>query len=124
MVADTETSHTFTNIGTAFVDVYSALFEPDNNVIDFEGATQFRILYEWDYIGVGTQTVRWVNKNNTAEVLWTSAGFTADQDPGDSGWQALPAAFTGSIVKTIKMQGNSTTAADDPVAHGFRIFLK
>jgi uncharacterized membrane protein len=117
-------AHTFTNIGTSYVDVYSALFEPDNNVIDFTNATQFRILYEWDYVGVGTQTVRWVNKANVAEVLWTSAGFTADQDPGDSGWQNLPAAFSGAVVKTIKMQAVSTTAADDPVAHGFRIFLK
>jgi hypothetical protein len=31
---------------------------------------------------------------------------------------------SGAVVKTIKMQANSTTAADDPVAHGFRIFLK
>jgi hypothetical protein len=107
-----------------WTDVYGAVGEPDNNLIDFENASQFRIVYTWDYVGSGTQTLRFVNKANNAEVLYTSAGFTADQDPGDTGWVNLPAAFSGAVVKTIEWQAESTTALDDPVAKGFKIFLK
>ena len=124
MVACAALSKTMTNIGTAYKDIYVSLTDlgNDKHVIDFEGATSVRIIFFWDYVGVGTQQVRWVNQADNANVLFESATFTADQDPGDSGWVALPAWATG--VKTIEWQGKSTTAADDPVAKGFRIFLK
>ena len=126
LVAYAALSKTMTNIGTAYVDIYAALTDLGNDahLIDFEGATDFRIVYFWDYVGTGTQQVRWVNKADNAEVLWEAAGFTADQNPGDSGWLALPAAFSGAVAKTIEQQGKSTTAADDPQPKGFRIFLR
>lgn len=107
-----------------YVDVYNAAFEPDNTVIDFGGATQFRIIFEFDRVGTGTQQVRWVDKADNTNVLWEPAGFTVDQDGTDSGWLDLPAAFSGSVTKTIEMQARSTVGSDDPVLYGFRIYLK
>ena len=124
LVAYAALSKTMTNIGTAYKDIYVGLTDlgNDKQPIDFGGATSFRIVHFWDYIGAGAQQVRWVDQANNANVLWESATFTADQDPGNSGWLALPAWATGD--KTIEWQGKSNTAADDPVAKGFRIFLK
>ena len=125
LVAYAALSKAMTNIGTTYKDIYVSLTDLGNDyhLIDFTGATSFRIVYFWDYVGTGTQQVRWVDRANNANVLWETAGFTADQTPGDSGWLALPAPFTtGDFV--IEWQGKSTTAADDPVAKGFRIFLK
>jgi len=129
LVANVYLQKTLTNmLGAAantWFDVYGAAFEPDNNVIDFDGATQFRIVWEYNYTAsTGTHTVRWVNQANNAEVLYTSSTFTAVQDGTDTGWQALPAAFTGSVVKTIEWQARGTNTTDDPQARGFRIFLK
>jgi hypothetical protein len=126
LVASIDRQKTLTNMNGAaantYGDIYNAAFEPDNNLIDFTNATQFRIVYEFDRVGGGTINVRWADKYDNTNVLWESAGFTADQDPGDSGWQNLPAAFSGE--KTIEWQAKSTTAADDPVARAFRIYLK
>ena len=124
MVAYAALSKIMTNIGTAYKDIYVALTDLglDKHLIDFGGAASFRIIYTWDYIGTGAQQVRWVDQANNANVLWESPTFTADRDPGDSGWLALPAWATGE--KTVEWQGKSAQAADDPVAKGFRIYLK
>ena len=127
MVATTERQKTLTNMNGAgastYGDVYNAAFEPDYHVIDFTNATQVRIVYVFDRVGTGTQRLRWVNQADNTEVLYESASFTADQDGVDSGWQALPAGFAGTT-KTIEFQARSTVANDDPIAYGFRIFLK
>ena len=106
-----------------YVDAYNAAFEPDYHVIDFTNATQFRIVFVFDRVGSGTQQLRWVNQANNAEVLYESVAFTTDQDGVDTGWQSIPAAFS-AVTKTIELQARSSTAGDDPVAYGFRIFLK
>jgi hypothetical protein len=127
MVATTERQKTLTNMNGAaantYVDVYGAAFEPDYHVIDFTNATQFRIVFVFDRVGGGTQRLRWVNQADNTEVLYESAAFTTDQDGVDTGWQSIPAAFSAST-ETIEFQARSSTAADDPVAYGFRIFLK
>ena len=124
LVAYASLSKTMTNIGTAYKDIYVSLTDLGNDkfLIDFGGAASFRIVYFWDYVGTGSQQVRWVDLANNANVLWEAAAFTADRDGTDSGWLTLPAWATGD--KTIEWQGKSTTAADDPVAKGFRIYLK
>lgn len=124
MVAYAALSKTMASIGSTFVDIYVALTDlgNDKHLIDFAGATSFRIIFFWDYVGSGSQETRWVDKADNANVLWASAAFSADQDPGDSGWTALPGWVTGSM--TIEQQGKSSNAFDDPVPKGFRIFLK
>ena len=117
-------SKTMTNIGTSYVDIYAAAFDNENLLnIDFTGATSVRIVFMWDYVGAGTQQVRWVDSADNNNVLIESATFVADQDSGDSGWVSLPAAFS-SATKIIEWQGKSTTSTDDPQAKGYIIYLK
>ena len=75
-----------------------------------------------DEVGAGNQQVRWVNVADNTQVLYESSTFTADQDPGDSGWFNLPGAFTGLVA--IEWQGKSTTATDDPIAKGYAIYVR
>lgn len=127
LVATTERQKTMTNMNggaaNTYVDVYNAAFEPDYNVIDFTNATEFRIVFAFDRVGTGTQRLRWVNQADNTEILYESVSFTTDQDGVDTGWQAIPAGFSAAT-KTIEFQARSTVAGDDPVAWGFRIFLK
>lgn len=112
-----------TNIGTAYIAIYMAAFSEENQmIIDFTNVTDVRIIYLWDYVGVGTQQLRWVDAANNANVLREEPTFTTDRDPGDSGWFALPAAISG--VKTIEWQGKSTTGTDDPIAKGYKIMTR
>lgn len=125
LVASVWRSATMTNIGSAYKDIYSATaFDAEHLAwIDFTSATQCRIVFIWDYIGTGAQQVRWVDMADNANVLWESGTFTADQDPADSGWFAIPAAFQGAM-KKIEWQGKSTVAADDPISKGYAIYLR
>jgi FtsZ-binding cell division protein ZapB len=123
LVAAIDLSRTMTNIGATYKDIYSTAFDGEMSPINFTNATQFRILFMWDYVGSGTQTVWWVDAADNTNILWTSNGVSADQDPGDSGWVDIPAAFVDAE-KWIEWQGKSTTAADDPIAKGYRIYLR
>lgn len=118
-------SVTMTNIGTAYKDIYSgtAFDEEHLAFVDFTGVTQVRMVWIWDYVGAGTQQVRLVDLANNANVLVESATFTADQDPGDTGWVDLPAAFANAT-KRLEWQGKSTTAGDDPVAKGYILYVR
>ena len=116
-------SVTKTNIGNAYADVYASAFDIENFLkVDLTGADSVRLIYIWDYVGTGTQQVRVADVSNNANVLVESATFTADQDPGDSGWKMIPVAF--KAVKNLEFQGKSTTAGDDPVCKGYIIFVK
>lgn len=118
-------SVTKTNIGTAYVQIYDATAFDEEHLsgIDFTNITDVRIIWIWDYVGAGTQQVRWVDQASDANVLYESPTFTANQDPADSGWFAVPAAFAGAF-KRIEWQGKSTTAADDPIAKGYKIMVR
>lgn len=123
LVATADLSVTMTNIGTSHKDIYSAAFQPDFHSVDFTNFTSCRMLNAWDYIGAGTQQVRFVDAADNANVLIEGATFTADCDPCATGWVTIPAAFQNAT-KTIEWQGKSTTATDDPVAKGFRLYCK
>jgi len=118
-------SVTMTNIGNAYKDVYSGTaFDQEHLLkVDFTGVTSVRLVCLWDYVGTGTQRVRVADMADNNNVLVEYATFTADQDPGDSGWIALPAAFVNAT-KRLEFQGKSTTAGDDPVAKGYILFVK
>jgi hypothetical protein len=117
-------SVTKTNIGTSYADIYATAFDNENlAVVDFTGISHIRIIYMVDYVGAGTQQYRWVNAADNTQVLAEASTITADADPADTGWVALPAAFSGTT-KTIEMQGKSTTGTDDPVVKGYAIYVK
>lgn len=123
IAAQTYLSLAKTNIGTAYVDIYAAAFDQENMAkIDCANVTDVRIVYLWDYVGVGSQQVRWVDAANNANVLREEPAFTADKDPGDSGWFAKPAWCTGDVM--IEWQGKSTTGTDDPIAKGYKILVR
>ena len=117
-------SVTMTNIGTAYKTIYATAFNPERSVCIFtSGYTQFRLFFQWDYVGTGAQQVRWVDSGVTTNILWESATFTVDQDPGDSGWVNISGNFVG-VEKKIMWQGKSATAADDPVAKGYSVYVR
>lgn len=123
LVAVADLSVTMTNIGTSYKDIYSAAFQPDFHSIDFTNFTSCRMLNVWDYVGTGTQQVRFADAADNANVLIEGTTFTADCDPCATGWVTIPAAFQGAT-KTIEWQGKSTTSTDDPAAKGFRLYCK
>jgi hypothetical protein len=118
-------SVTMTNIGASYVSIYAATAFDEEHLatIDFTGVAQVRMVFIWDYVGVGTQQVRIIDRDNAANVLIESATFTADQDGTNTGWVALPAAFANQV-KRLAWQGKSTTAGDDPVARGYALYVK
>lgn len=110
------------NIGTSYVPIYTTTFTSEHLLlIDFTGIFEVRVVFLWNRIGSGTQQARWVDTTNPANVLVESAGFTTAQDPGDTGWVPLPAAFLDQT-KPLQMQGKSTVAGDDPVVFGYLVF--
>jgi hypothetical protein len=114
-----------TNIGNAYVEIWpAAAFNPINlHSIDFSGIHFIRLVYIVDYVGAGTQRCCLADTADNTKILVEGATFTADVDPGDSGWVALPAWFVNKILK-IELMGKSTTAGDDPIYKGFSLYGK
>ncbi len=75
-------------------DVYGGAFEPDNFVIDFTNATQFRIVFTWDYghwgRGTAARPLGQQGEQRARSSYEVGANFAADQDGVDSGWLAPP----------------------------------
>jgi hypothetical protein len=125
LVAKYWESLTKTNIGTSYVDIYTtgtAFHETRLDRVDFADVTEVRLIFLWDYVGSGTQQVRIVDRDNNTNVLVEASGFTADQDPGDTGWVAKGAAFTS--IHNLEFQGKSTTAGDDPISKGYALYVR
>jgi len=111
--------NTFTNIGTAYIDVY-ALGVGLPVRMDFLNKTQVAAKIQWNKIGTGTQNLRAVDADNVANVLFTSASLVTGDN--NVALTAFPAAFNNTN-KRIKLQAKSTTAGDDPVFEGCSITL-
>ena len=121
-VGEVFVSKTMTNIGTTNVDIYVTAFDKeDMMIIDCSNITDFRIIYMWDYVGTGTQTIRWVDVADNTNILYSTTR-TSDADAIDSGWFAKPAFCSGII--TFEQQGSSTTAGNDPIAKGYVIYAR
>jgi hypothetical protein len=117
-------SKTKTNVGTSFVDVYSAALDPEDTLINTTGTTQFRIYITVDYVS-GSATPESVALNQTSVAnnkLW-QFNFTSDCDPCDSGWQTLPSWASG-VETFVEAQINATTTGDDPVFKGYQVWLR
>lgn len=117
---------TKTNIGTSYVDIYSTLFDMEELVIiDFYNYTYCKANFLWDYVGTGTQQVRWIDQTNNANVLIESTTFNLDQTQTSTVFTAVPSwAKSGTGVKVIEWQGKSTVGTDDPIARGYHIICK
>jgi hypothetical protein len=120
LVAHWDASSTKTNIGLAFVDVYTQTGSDGKSMqIDTNGKTQLRLVVNWNKIGTGTQTVQ-ILEVGTANVLAT---LTVTSGRNDSGLISIPV-FAQNSLKYYKVQANSSTANDDPVFEGATITLR
>ncbi len=120
LVAHWTDPRTKTNVGTAFVDVYSGTNESGFELdVDFAGKTQVKAVVCWNKVGAGTQTVQAVQADLTSNVL-----FTLDVVSGRNVFAlaALPAWATG--IQRIKLQAKSTTGTDDPIFGACALYLK
>lgn len=123
---------TFTNIGTAYVDVFPAFYDGFPIPLDCNGFTQMGIVILWNKNGgTGIHDFRLVNHLNNTEVLvhtenirvvnnWPQDGLKNGRTfsyniPIPTGWVN----FRG----TVRLQVKSTVAADDPIFDGFFLYL-
>ncbi len=115
-------SVTKTNLPTVYTDIYTTAFDSENMVtnIDCTGVNNFAISYMWDFVGAGTDQVRWVEAGNNSNVLKEDTAISADQD-SRTGIFARPAWCTSSFV-IIEMQAKSSNGTNDPVAKGYVIW--
>ena len=121
LAAQWDEPSTNTNIGTSYVDVYTATNSEGHWCrLQTNGFTQYRVDLGWNKIGAGTQAVRVVD---TAGVDVLHEFTNAVSGSQTSGLVALPAAYVDAL-KTVKIQAKSDTATDDPVFEWLRIFLK
>lgn len=119
-VAAWEVASVKTNIGAAFVDIYTETNSQGKALrVDFTGKTQYAAGVWWDKIGTGTQNVRCVDVDNVANVLFDIVVVSGRNTTGPT---ALPGFATG--IKYLKLQAKSTTAADDPVFRNANVLLK
>lgn len=103
---------TKTNIGTSYVNVPVGL-NGERKFVDFTGCTQFRIRLWANLIGTGAFAAR-IIRDGDSTVLFESTNLgAAGERELDSGWQNLPAGFTGEEV--LRLQAKSATNTDDPV---------
>ena len=120
LVAHWNLSSTKTNIGTAFVDIFTQTNSDGKSVqIDTNDKTQLRLVVNWNKVGTGTQTVQ-ILEVGTANVLAT---MNVVSGRNDTGIINIPAFATNSV-KYYKIQAKSTTAGDDPVFESASITLK
>lgn len=103
---------TKTNIGTSYVNVPVGL-NGERKFVDFTGCTQFRIRLWANLIGTGAFAAR-IIRDSDSTVLFESTNLgAAGERELDSGWQNLPAGFTGEEV--LRLQAKSATNTDDPI---------
>ena len=120
LVAQWDVSATKTNIGASFVDVYiQTNAEGKSAQIDTNGKTQVKLYVLWNKIGSGTQTIQ-VLEVGTANVLIT---LNVVSGRNVSALTNIPAGLANAV-KNYKLQAKSTTAADDPIFEGARVYLK
>lgn len=112
---------TKTNIGTSYVNI-SPRLNGERTLIDFTGCTQYRLVAFANLVGTGQWGLRVVRDSDSA-VLHENANLgAAGERELDTDWQALPAQAAGLIF--VRVQGKSTTGADDPVFGSVRLAVR
>jgi hypothetical protein len=105
-------SVTKSNIGTAYVDVLPGA-NGQRSLIDFTGATEFRVILSANLVGSGPFGVQLV-RDGDSSVLYEAASIaqTGEREL-DTDWLLVPQGIDGLTL--VRLQAKSTTAADDPV---------
>lgn len=113
-----------TNLPVTYTDIYVTAFDEENqNIIDCNAVNYFRFIYQWDFVGAGTDRLRWVNTADNTQVFYETPTFSVDQDATDSGWIAKPS-FCISNAVTMEWQGLSSNGTNDPLAKGYKIMVR
>jgi len=115
----TSQSVTKTNIGTAYVDLFTD-YGGRPFFVDTTGFTRLAVQILWTKVGTGTQTMQIVNHANDAVVLESPSLTTQSNEFANV---AIPQAFLNFKGKW-RLQVKSTTASDDPVCSGVSIYLR
>lgn len=120
---------TKTNLPTTYADVYVTAFDNENycsgnggNTIDFTNSTYAQVFLQVDFVGAGTNTYRWVDVDNNANVLFESSAIGTDCDFCNSGVFAKPSWLTNGV--KIEMQAKSSNGTNDPIVKGYVIMVK
>lgn len=110
-----------TNIGTAYVNVYTGL-AGELQGVDFLGKKEYRLVIHVNKVGTGTQTAGLMDQANSANLMILDDTGAAGENMLDSGWPTLPSWANGEI--NLKPVAKSTVAADDPVYRQFILYLR
>lgn len=122
----------FTNIGTSYVDVFSAFYNGFPNGLDTTGFSKLGVVILWNKnAGTGRHDMRLVNANNTTEVFVSTEGRTVANSGSDglaSGITKdygvdIPTSFKNWLGE-VKIQAKSTVASDDPIFDAFILYLR
>ncbi len=112
-------ARTFSNIGTAFVDVFNVGLNGQRQPVDFAGFAQSRFVVHWNNVGGSAHNVRiWDGTN----VLHDLSASGAGEKEMDSGWVNLPVGFSSELL--LRVQAKAAVAGDDPVFRGASLYLK
>lgn len=112
-----------TNIGTNYINICVGL-NGERQAVDLTGCTEYRFILHANVIGTGQVGVRVVlDSDNTVLHEAGNIGAAGERE-GDTGWQALPAAFVGLGIVYLRAQAKSTVGADDPVFRSLKVGLR
>jgi hypothetical protein len=108
---------TKTNIGTTYIDIYTA--GTKNQLVNFTGFTSYRVIYWVLKVGSGTQN--WRLYTGSVGFGYVADSAAAAEHTLDTGWVAV-GSLSGEL--SFRPQGNSTVSGDDPVFRGCELLLK
>lgn len=114
---------TKTNIGTAYVNICPGL-NGERIVADFTGCTEFRFMLNANLVGTGEWGARCVRDTDSAVLIEQANLGVAGERELDSDWQVIPAAFLGTGLTFLRIQGKSQTASDDPSFRRIQLGLR
>lgn len=123
-------SVTKSNIGTLYTLVYGTTLNDEQETvmhteIPCSSFTQMYIAWSWDYVGTGSQSVKWVAFHNLGQTdLHEVTGILIDQVGSNTGWIDKPSWCDIETLNTFQWQAKSTVAGDDPVAKGYKIMVR
>lgn len=111
------------NLPTTNTNVYAGnAGEPQ--LINFAGMSQYRFVVSVNKVSVGASTITSLlsDVNNAANVIEIADAAAIGEKTLDSGWTNLPAWATGE--KVLKPMARTTLNSDDPVYHGFLLYVR
>jgi hypothetical protein len=119
---------TKTNLPTTYTDIYTTAFHPENLIrINCLNVTRFYIIWQWDFVGAGTDQLRWVDASDNNNVLFERPTDSTDSDGKTTNAFDRPSWCTNTSENTlffIEWQAKSSNGTNDPIAYGYSIYSR